>query len=76
MRRVNFNIKMQPDIADYRNGKYQGPTNNHKQRHGLGIFIDDDLAFHISHWQANKLNGPTLIYLTHGKYMYGEWRQN
>lgn len=67
---------MQADIFDYRNGKYQGPINSLKQRHGLGIFIDDDLTFHISHWLNNKLNGPTLVYLTHGKYIYGEWKMN
>lgn len=64
------------DIVDYRNGKYQGSVASNKQRHGMGIFIDDDLTFYISNWQQNKLNGPTLIYLTHGKYMYGEWKNN
>jgi hypothetical protein len=36
--------------ADYRNGKYEGQMNVQKQRHGLGIFIDDDLTFYVSHW--------------------------
>ena len=67
----NFNIKMQSDIVDYRNGKYQGTINLSKQRHGLGVFIDDDLTFYISHWNKNKLHGSTLVYLAHGKYMYG-----
>jgi uncharacterized protein YigE (DUF2233 family) len=67
---------MQSDIFDYRNGKYQGAVNSSKQRNGVGIFIDDDLAFHISHWANNKLHGPTLLYYTHGKYIYGEWKLN
>lgn len=67
---------MQMDVIDYRNGKYQGPVSASKQRSGLGIFIDDDLAFYISHWRQNQLNGPTLVYLTHGKYMYGLWKNN
>jgi len=67
---------MHSDIFDYRNGKYQGPVNSIKQRQGLGIFIDDDLSFYVSHWQENKLQGATLAYLTHGKYIYGEWKNN
>jgi len=73
---IYFNIKMLTDILDYRNGKYQGPTTSNHQRHGLGIFIDDDLTFYISQWRQSKLNGPTLIYLSHGKYIYGEWKNN
>ena len=61
---------MQLDIVDYRNGKYQGKIRQ-EQRQGVGIFIDDDLTFYISHWHRNQLHGPTLVYLTHGKYMYG-----
>lgn len=67
---------MNIEIVDYRNGKYQGLTNAHSQRHGLGIFIDDDLTFYISHWDENRLKGPTLIYISHGKYIYGEWKNN
>ena len=66
---------MQTDIVDYRNGKYQG-TLQKQQRSGLGILIDDDLAFYISHWHSNQLNGPTLVYLTHAKYIYGHWKNN
>lgn len=36
--------------VDYRNGKYEGQVNSLQQRHGLGIFIDDDLTFYVSHW--------------------------
>ena len=50
--------------------------NSLSQRHGVGIFIDDDLTFYLSHWKSNKLNGPTLIYISHGKYIYGEWKDN
>jgi hypothetical protein len=67
---------MQSDIVDYRNGKYQGQMNSHKQKQGLGIFVDDDLTFYISLWLQNRLNGLTLVYLAHGKYMYGEWKDN
>ena len=67
---------MQYETLDYRNGKYQGPTNPNGQRHGLGIFIDDDLTFYLSHWHHNKLNGQTLVYISHGKYIYGEWSNN
>lgn len=59
------------EIVDYRNGKYQGPLNAQRQRHGPGILLDDDLTFHASHWNRNALQGPTLLYLAHGKYMYG-----
>ena len=47
----NFNIKMIKEIIDYRNGKYQGSINSSHQRNGLGIFIDDDLTFYITHWK-------------------------
>lgn len=55
----------------YRNGKYQGYLNNNHQRHGPGILIDDDLTFHASNWHENKMQGSTLVYLTHAKYIYG-----
>lgn len=61
--------------ADFRNGKYEGGMSG-QQRHGLGIFIDDDLTFYISHWQRNHINGLSLIYISHGKYIYGEWKDN
>lgn len=67
---------MMTDLVDYLNGKYQGSLTSNHQRHGLGVFIDDDLIFYISHWKHNQLHGPTLIYLTHGKYIYGEWKYN
>lgn len=63
--------------VDYRNAKYQGPlTPGTSLRHGLGVLIDDDLSLYASHWQYNKLNGNTLIYLKHGQYVYGEWKEN
>lgn len=65
------------ELVDYRNGKYQGPlTPGTSLRHGLGILIDDDLSMYASHWQYNKLHGSTLIYLKHGQYVYGEWKDN
>lgn len=60
----------------YRNGKYQGFLNSSSQRQGLGIMIDDDLTFHVSNWHENKMQGPTLVYLAHAKYIYGEWKNN
>lgn len=60
----------------YRNGKYQGSLNPALQRHGPGVLIDDDLTFHVSNWHEDKLHGPTLIYLAHAKYIYGEWKNN
>lgn len=62
--------------SDFRNGKYQGEMNAQGQRHGLGIFIDDDLTFYISHWKQNRINGLSLIYISHGKYIYGEWKDS
>jgi hypothetical protein len=62
--------------ADFRNGKYEGEMNRLGQRHGLGVFIDDDLTFYISHWRENRISGLTLIYISHGKYIYGEWKNN
>lgn len=64
------------ETLDYRNGKYQGPVNGQRRRHGLGIFIDDDLTFYASNWKQNKLHGQTLLYISHGKYIYGEWKDN
>jgi hypothetical protein len=43
------------EIFDYRNAKYQGPVHQ-GHRVGLGILIDDDLSFYVSHWADNKLN--------------------
>ncbi len=64
---------MECETLDYRNGKYQGNINSKKHRNGIGIFIDDDLTFYASHWKDNKLHGQTLLYISHGKYIYGEW---
>lgn len=61
---------------DYRNAKYQGLVNESTQRHGFGILIDDDLSFYVSNWDHGKLHGPTLIYINHAQYIYGEWHNN
>jgi hypothetical protein len=61
--------------VSYRNGKYQGKLKG-SQRHGVGVVIDDDLTFHVSHWLENRMQGPTLVYLAHAKYIYGEWKNN
>lgn len=61
--------------VSYRNGKYQGYLKA-SLRHGVGVVIDDDLTFHVSHWQENRMQGPTLVYLAHAKYIYGEWKNN
>lgn len=58
------------DLLDYRNGQYQGPLQD-SLRHGPGVFIDDDLTLYASHWHKNQLSGPTLVYISHGKYIYG-----
>lgn len=63
------------ELLDYRNGKYQGGLSG-QLRQGVGIFIDDDLAFHLSHWKHGQLDGPTLLYLSHGKYLYGLWKND
>lgn len=67
---------MHSEIYDYRNGKYQGGISAQKLRQGLGVFVDDDLAFYVSHWADSRLAGNTLVYLAHGKYIYGEWAHN
>lgn len=59
----------------YRNGKYQGGVSG-GQRQGVGVLVDDDLTFHVSHWQKGRMEGPTLLYLAHAKYIYGEWKNN
>ena len=64
-------LKMSFGSLSYRNGKYQGFLNSSSQRQGLGIMIDDDLTFHVSNWQENKMQGATLVYLAHAKYIYG-----
>lgn len=62
---------------DYRNAKYQGEVNpSGNTRKGYGILIDDDLSFYASLWRDGKLSGPTVIYISHGKYIYGEWLNN
>ncbi len=63
-------------LIDYRNGKYQGHTDHSMTRNGFGILIDDDLSFYASHWKDGKLNDSTVIYISHGKYIYGQWRDN
>ena len=72
---IIFINKLSMDLLDYRNGQYQGPLLNHL-RHGPGIFIDDDLTLYASHWHRNKLHGPTLLYISHGKYIYGQCQHN
>ena len=62
---------------DYRNAKYQGEVDlTGSTRKGFGILIDDDLSFYASQWKEGKLNGPTVIYMSHGKYIYGQWSNN
>ena len=61
---------------DYRNVKYQGETNESQTRNGFGILVDDDLSLYASHWKDGKLNDSTMIYISHGKYIYGLWRDN
>ena len=62
---------------DYRNAKYQGEVDkNTGGRKGYGILIDDDLSFYASQWKNGKLNEDTVIYISHGKYIYGEWKNN
>jgi hypothetical protein len=63
-------------VVDYRNAKYQGETNNQQHRNGFGILIDDDLSFYVSNWNDGKLNDDTMIYISHGKYIYGQWIDN
>jgi hypothetical protein len=63
-------------LIDYRNAKYQGQTNSSSQRHGFGILVDDDLSFYVSTWKNGKLNDATMIYISHGKYIYGQWTDN
>lgn len=60
-------------VIDYRNARYQGSVNQSSCRHGLGIMVDDDLSFYVSQWNNNLLNGETLVYISHGKYIYGSW---
>ena len=41
---------MQP-VIDYRNGRYQGETQN-QLPHGVGFFIDKNFLFCIGEWLA------------------------
>ena len=61
---------------DYRNARYQGHTNKESQKEFSGILIDDDLSFYASHWKNDMLNGATIVYISHGKYIYGQWMNN
>lgn len=63
-------------MIDYRNAKYQGEINSTQSRNGFGILVDDDLSFYASTWKDGKLNNATMIYINHGKYIYGEWKNN
>ena len=62
--------------VDYRNAKYQGEMSKSGERQGQGILIDDDLSFYASQWKDGKLNDSTVIYINHGKYIYGLWKNN
>lgn len=62
---------------DYRNAKYQGEIDPVTEvRTGSGILIDDDLSFYASNWKDGKINGSSVIYMSHGKYIYGQWYNN
>lgn len=63
-------------LIDYRNARYQGDTNEKDARHGYGILIDDDLSFYASHWHEGRINASTVIYISHAKYIYGQWQDN
>lgn len=45
-------------------------------KNGHGILVDDDLSLYASQWVNDKLNGATVIYISHGKYIYGIWKDN
>ena len=36
--------------------------------------MDDDMVLHCSSWNAAQLNNQTAILISHGKYVYGEWK--
>ena len=63
-------------LIDYRNARYQGSTSSQSLRDGFGILIDDDLSFYATNWSNGKINDGTVIYISHGKYIYGQWQNN
>lgn len=40
------------------------------------MLVDDDLSFYSSQWEQGRLNNSTVIYISHGKYIYGQWKDN
>lgn len=67
---INYNLNIMLPYIDYRNAKYQGPSRNFLPE-GTGILLDDTLSLAISIWKAGQANGPTLIFYSHSKYIYG-----
>lgn len=63
-------------LIDYRNARFQGFTNVQSTRDGFGILVDDDLSFYATTWKDGKINDDTVIYISHGKYIYGQWQEN
>ena len=55
---------------DFRNAKYQGFTKG-KDIDGLGIVLDIDYMFSLSHWKKDVPNGSTLIVFQNRDYLYG-----
>ena len=57
---VRFEMKQHINshlTLDYRNARYEGYIDGQGSRNSLGILIDDDLSFYVSHWKNNLLDG-------------------
>jgi hypothetical protein len=43
---------------------------------GLGIAIDDEFNFMLSHWKNSMLNGDSIVKTSSGHILYGAFEQN
>lgn len=57
---------------DYRNARYQGQVDN-LEPHGTGIALSEQMHFILSNWKNGVVDGKSLAFYGHGKYMYGDW---
>ena len=61
------------EMVDFRNGVYQGFTREEEPK-GMGLFLDDQSVLYCSDWVRGVPEGRTAVFVSHGKYFYGEWK--
>jgi hypothetical protein len=55
---------------------HRGTLLEDQELEGLGIAIDDEFNFMLSHWRASMINGESFLKTAAGHVLYGAFEQN